>query len=430
MPKFSDRLKHAWQVFSGKEQPVPYRDLGPPSSEPTDRRRQRYMSERTIISSIYNRFAVDASSVSIYHIRVDQNGRYKEKVDSQLNDVLSVEANIDQSSKAFFRDLIFSMLDEGYIAAVPTKTTDNPNVTDGYDIKALRRGKIVEWRPQHVTVEIYDELSGRHRQVVYPKKAVAIIENPFYSIMNSPNSTYQRLIRKLRILDTIDEQAGSGKLDMIIQLPYVIKTQAKREEAEKRRGEIERQLNNSKLGIAYTDGTERIIQLNRPIDNNLMSQIEYLINMLYSQLGITASVLNGEADEKTMLNYYSRIIEPILDAVVDEFIRKFLSKKARTTGQSIKYFRDQFKLTPASNLADIADRLTRNEILSSNEMRAILGYTPSDDPQADLLLNKNLKPNSNFMQPDPYAEEQPPDPYSINMQGENGEQDAYNETGL
>lgn len=427
MPTFSSRLKHAWAAFTGRDMAVDLRNLGPPSGEPSDKRRQRFMSERSIISSIYNRISVDASSIKLFHVRVDQNDRYIERIKSGLNDVLSVEANIDQSSKAFLRDLVFSMLDEGYIAAVPTRATDNPNLTEGYDIQSLRRGKIVEWRPKYVTVELYDELSGHHKQVTYPKKMVAIIENPFYSVMNSPNSTYQRLIRKLRILDTMDEQVGSGKLDMIIQLPYVIKTEARRAEAEKRRSEIERQLNNSKLGIAYTDGTERIIQLNRPIDNNLMSQIEYLINMLYSQLGITASVLDGTADEKTMLNYYSRLIAPILDAVVDEFIRKFLSKTARSQGQSIKYFRDPFQLTPASDIADIADRLTRNEILSSNEMRAILGYTPSDDPNANKLKNKNLKPSNDEIMPESIAkpvvgraqeDEYPPPPI---IQEENGD---------
>lgn len=425
MPTFQDRLKHAWQAFTGKDKAADYRNLGPPSVEPSDRRRQRFMTERSIISSIYNRIAVDASSVSLYHIKIDQNGRYKEKLHTGLNDVLSVEANIDQTSKAFFRDLVYSMLDEGYIAAVPTKATENPMATDAYDIKSLRRGRIVEWRPQYVTVEMYNEMTGMMKQAVYPKKMVAIVENPFYSVMNAPNSTYQRLVKKLRLMDQIDEQVGTGKLDMIIQLPYVIKTQARREEAEKRRAEIERQLNNSKLGIAYTDGTERIIQLNRPIDNNLMSQIEYLTNMLYSQLGITASVLNGEANEETMLNYYSRIIEPILDAIVDEFIRKFLSKKARSTGQSIKYFRDQFKLTPASNLADIADRLTRNAILSSNEMRAILGYTPSEDPDADRLLNKNMKQDAPVYDPAMQQELEQPgleDPYpDIPVNNESGE---------
>lgn len=425
MPTFKDRLVHAWQAFTGKERVADYRTLGPPSSEPSDRPRRRFVTERTLIASIYNRIAVDASSVSMYHIRIDQNGRYREKVQSGLNDVLSVEANIDQTSKAFFRDLVYSMLDEGYIAAIPTKATDNPMNTDGYDIKSLRRGKVVEWRPQHVTVEMYDELTGMTKQVVYPKKMVAIIENPFYSVMNAPNSTFQRLARKLRILDAMDEQVGSGKLDMIIQLPYVIKTQARREEAEKRRKEIERQLNDSKLGIAYTDGTERIIQLNRPIDNNLMSQIEYLTNQVYAQFGVTAEILNGTASEEAMLNYYSRLVEPVLDAIVDEFIRKFLSKKARSTGQSIKYFRDQFKLTPASRLADIADRLTRNAILSSNEMRAILGYTPSDDPDADRLLNKNMKQDGSVpgMEPGMYPPENPPielqnDPY------ESGEPDG------
>lgn len=393
MPTFTDKLKHAWMAFNGRDRPVEPRDLGVSSGGPSDKPRPRWMNERSIINAVYNRFAVDASSVSIYHVRVDKNGNYRERIDDGLNDVLSVEANIDQSSKAFFRDIFYSMLEDGYIAVVPTKTTTNPNLGDSFEIQSMRRAKIVEWYPRHIKVQMYDEATGLTREMVYLKRSAAIVENPFYSIMNAPNSTLRRLTRKLAILDAIDEQNGSGKLDMIIQLPYVIKTPARREEAEKRRTEIERQLKDSTLGIAYTDGTERIVQLNRPVENNLLKQIEYLTDMLFSQLGITNEILNGTADEKTMLNYYSRIIEPILDAAVDEFKRKFLTKTARTKGHSIKYFRDPFKLTPVSNLADIADRLTRNEILSSNEMRAILGYIPSDDPNADRLMNKNLKPS-------------------------------------
>lgn len=392
MPTFSDRLKHAWTAFSGRDRPSEINNLGPPSGEPSDRRRTRYVNERSIVTAIYNRIAVDASAVSIYHVRVDENGHYLGQINDGFNNTLSVEANIDQSSRAFYRDIVYSMLEDGYICALPTKASGNPIMSESYDVQSMRRGKVLEWFPYHVKVEYYDEKTGRKVNYVYPKKMVAIIENPFYSVMNAPNSTLQRLIRKLAILDAIDEQSGSGKLDMIIQLPYVIKTQARREEAEKRRKEIEQQLSGSKLGIAYTDGTERVIQLNRPVENNLMSQIEYLTNMLYGQLGLTTAILDGTADEQTMLNYYSRTIEPILDAVVDEFKRKFLTKTARTQGQSVKYFRDLFKLTPMSKLGEIAESLIGSGVLSANEMRAILGYKPSEDVGADSLMRRNTSP--------------------------------------
>lgn len=406
MPTFTDRLKHAWTAFSGRDRPLEVKNLGPPSFEPSDKRRTKWMNERSMVTAIYNRIAVDASAISIYHVRVDQNGNFIDQIHDSMNDVLSVEANIDQPSSAFYRDLVFSMLDDGYICAIPTKATHDPMRTDSYDIQSLRRGKVIEWYPRAVKVEYYDETTGTRVQHIYPKKMIAIIENPFYSVMNAPNSTLQRLIRKLAILDAIDEQSGSGKLDMIIQLPYVIKTQARREEAEKRRTEIEKQLNNSKLGIAYTDGTERVIQLNRPVENNLMSQIEYLTNLLYSQLGVTAGVLDGTADEKTMLNYYNRTVDPILDAIVDEFKRKFLTKTGRTQGQSIKYFRNPFKLTPMTNLSEIAESLIGSGVLSANEMRAILGYRPSADTGADSLMRRNTSPED-YMQP--YPEDTPPD---------------------
>jgi len=406
MPKFSDRLKHAWTAFTAQDRPLELKNLGPPSGEPPDKRRTKWMNERSIITAIYNRLAVDASTVSIYHVRVDENGNYVEQISDGLNDVLSVEANIDQTSTAFFRDLVYSMLDDGYICALPTMATNNPMLSDSYDIRKLRRGRVVEWYPNNVVVEYYDEITGLKARHAYPKKMIAIIENPFYSVMNAPNSTLQRLIRKLAILDAVDEQSGSGKLDMIIQLPYVVKSQQKRDEAEKRRKDIEQQLNSSKLGIAYIDGTERVIQLNRPVENNLMAQVEYLTNLLYSQLGITTAIMDGTADEKTMLNYYNRTIGPILDAVVDEFKRKFLTKTARTQGQSIKYFRDPFKLTPMTNLSAIAESLIGSGVLTSNEMRAILGYKPSADQGADTLMRRNTK-YSDYQQP---GEEPPAEP--------------------
>lgn len=406
MPSVKDRLIHAWNAFNGRDRPLTSKELGPPTYARIDAPRLRRGNERSIITAIYNRIAVDASAVSIQHVLTDANGTYIDTVDDGLNNVLTVEANIDQTARAFIRDIILSMLEDGYIAVVPIDTTIDPFISGGYDIETVRRGRIVEWRPQHVKVEVYNDRAGRRQELIMPKRVVAILENPFYDVMNEQNSTLQRLIRKLTILDAIDEQSGSGKLDMIIQLPYVIKTQARREEAEKRRKDIETQLNNSKLGIAYTDGTEKIIQLNRPVENNLMAQIEYLTKMLYSQLGITEEVLNGTANETAMVNYFNRMIEPILDTIVEEFRRKFLTKTARTRGHSIKYFRSPFKLAPVADLANVADSLTRNAILTSNEMRAVFGYRPSDEPDADKLMNKNMNPyDSQPYTEEPYPEE-------------------------
>ena len=333
---------------------------------------------------------MDVSAIDIRHVRLDEDGRFTSEMDSRLNNCLSLEANLDQTARAFIQDAVLSMFDEGTVAIVPVETTADPRLTDAYDILSLRTGKIVEWYPQHVKVWLYNERTGRRENVIFPKKTVAIVENPLYSVINEPNSTMQRLIRKLNLLDSIDEQSSSGKLDLIIQLPYVIKTEARREQAEKRRKDIEHQLKDSKYGIAYTDGTERITQLNRAVENNLMSQIEYLTSMLYSQLGITQSILDGTADEKAMLNYNNRTIEPIVSAFVDEMKRKFLSKTARTKKQSIEFFRDPFRLVPIDNIAEIADKFTRNEIMTSNEIRQVIGMKPSNDPNADELRNKNL----------------------------------------
>jgi len=403
MPSMKDRLVHAWNAFNGRDRPQNLKELGPPTYARIDTPRIKRGNERSIITAILNRIAVDVAAIPMRHVRLDNNGTFLEDIHDGLNNVMTVEANIDQPARAFMRDLVLSMLDDGFIAAVPIDTTLDPRATGSYDIESIRRGRIVEWRPRHVKVEVYNDNAGRREELIFPKKMVAIIENPFYAIMNEPNSTLQRLIRKLNLLDAIDEQSGSGKLDMIIQLPYVIKTQIRREEAEKRRTEIEKQLAGSKLGIAYTDGTERIIQLNRPIENNLMAQIEYLTKMLYSQLGISEAILDGTADERSLLNYYNRMIEPILDAIKDEFERKFLTKTARSRGEAIRYFRSPFKLTPVVDLANIADVMTRNAILSSNELRAVLGYRPSDEPDADRLMNKNMNPY------DAGQEEIPPD---------------------
>jgi hypothetical protein len=346
-------------------------------------------NERSIIISVYNRIALDVSAVDIQHVRLDQNGRFSEQITSGLNNVLTVEANIDQTAKALIQDIVMSMFDEGVVAVVPIDTTQNPR--DGsYDILTMRTGRIVAWYPQHVRVRLYNENTGRQEELILPKSTVAIIENPLYSVMNEPNSTLKRLIKKLAILDAIDEQSGSGKLDLIIQLPYVIKSEARKKQAEDRRKDIEVQLSGSKYGIAYTDGTERVTQLNRPAENNLMAQITYLTSMLYSQLGLTEAVFNGTADEKTMLNYDNRTVLPILNAIIGEFKRKFLTKTARTQNQSIMYFKDAFKLVTAKDMADIADKFTRNEILSSNDIRSQIGYKPSDAPGADELRNKNL----------------------------------------
>lgn len=387
---FTSRLKHAWNAFFNKDPTDYYKNVGTSYTYRPDRPRLTRGNERSIVTSVYNRIALDASSVSIQHVRLDENNRFLSVIDSGLNSCLTVEANLDQTGRAFIQDIVMSMLDEGSVAIVPVDTTFNPEITGSYDILSMRTGQILEWYPSHVKVRVYNEKTGRKEDIVVPKSTVGIVENPLYAVINEPNSTMQRLIRKLNLLDVVDEQSSSGKLDLIIQLPYVIKTDARRQQAEKRRQDIADQLAGSKYGIAYTDGTERITQLNRPVENNLMKQIEYLTSMLYSQLGITQSILDGTADDKTMLNYYNRTIEPILSAIVDEMKRKFLTKTARSQLQSISFFRDPFKLVPVSDISEIADKFTRNEIMTSNEIRQIIGMKPSDDPKADELRNKNL----------------------------------------
>ena len=388
--KLSTRLQHAWSAFTNKPTAPVYRDLGQGSSIRPDRTTLSYGNERSIVQSIYTRLGIDVASVNIQHVRHDQNGRYTDIVNSGLQTCLTVEANIDQSGRALLQDIAMSMFDEGSVAIVPVETNLNPTLTGGYDILSLRTGKIIEWYPQHVRVKLYNDKTGLKEEIMLPKKVVAIIENPLYSVMNEPNSTLKRLIRKLNLLDANDEKASSGKLDIIIQLPYSIKSEMRKNQAEDRRKDIEAQLTGSAYGIAYIDGTEKITQLNRPAENNLMGQIEYLTSMLYSQLGLTESIFNGTADEKEMLNYYNRTIEPILSAVVEGMDRKFLTKTARTQGQRLQFFRDPFKLVPVTELANIADKFTRNEILSSNEIRSIIGYKPSTDPSADALRNKNI----------------------------------------
>lgn len=386
---FGSRLKHAWNAFSGNAQ-MNYRDLGMSYAYRADRPRLTRGNERSIVTSVYNRIALDVAALNIQHVRLDKNGRFLSVIEDGLNNCLTLEANVDQTARSFIQDVVISMFDEGSVAIVPVDTTTDPNVSGSYDIQTMRVGQILDWYPQHVRIRLYNEQTGQKQDVVLPKSAVAIIENPLYAVINEPNSTMQRLIRKLNLLDVIDEQSGSGKLDLIIQLPYVIKTEARRQQAEARRKDIESQLSGTKYGIAYTDGTERITQLNRSVNNNLMSQIEYLTSMLYSQLGITQSILDGTADEKTMLNYNNRTIEPIIAAIVDEMKRKFLTKTARSQHQSISYFRDPFKLVPVNEIAEIADKFTRNEIMTSNEIRQVIGMKPSDDPGADELRNKNL----------------------------------------
>lgn len=386
---FGSRLKHAWNAFT-KGSTKSYQDYGSGSGYRPDRARLTRGNERSIVTSVYNRIALDVSSIIVQHVRLDENNRFLSVINSGLNGCLTVEANIDQTARAFMQDVVMSMLDEGCVAIVPVDTTFDPEVTGSYDIQTMRTGKILEWLPEHVRVRVYNEMIGRKEDIVVPKRTVAIIENPLYAVMNEPNSTMQRLIRKLNLLDAVDEKNSSGKLDLIIQLPYVIKTEARRQQAEQRRKDIEDQLSGSRYGIAYTDGTEHITQLNRPVENNLMTQIEYLTSMLYSQLGITQSILDGTADDKTMLNYYNRTDEPILSAIVDEMKRKFLTKTARSQLQSILFFRDPFKLVPVNEIAEIADKFTRNEIASSNEIRQIIGWKPSSDPKADELRNKNL----------------------------------------
>lgn len=389
----SSRVKNAWNAFLNKT-PTTYSYYSNGSYTRPDRIRLSRGNERSIVTSIFNRIALDVASIDIYHCRLDENDRYKEPINSGLNNCLTLESNIDQTSRAFIQDAVMSMFDEGCVALVPIDTTSNPNNTNSYDILSIRTGKIITWFPNHVTVSVYNDRTGLKEELTLPKDKIAIIENPLYSIMNEPNSTLQRLIRKLLLLDSIDEQSGSGKLDLIIQLPYIVKSEARKQQAEQRRKDIENQLAGTKYGIAYTDGTEKITQLNRPVENNLMKQIEYLTSMLYSQLGITQSILDGTADEKTMINYYSRTIEPIVSAIVDEMIRKFLTKTARSQKQTILFFRDPFKLVPVNEIAKISDTFTRNEILTSNEIRQVIGRRPSTDPKADMLRNSNINHSS------------------------------------
>ena len=384
------RIKHAWNAFFNRDPTIGYHDVGMSYSYRPDRVGFTRANKQTIAAAIYNRIALDVASVAIRHVRLDENERFVSYVDSGLNKCLSIEANIDQTPRDFIQDIVISMMDEGEVAIVPIETSLNPTVTGSYDIFSMRTGKILEWFPKHVRVRLYNERTGRHEELVLPKSTVGIIPNPLHAVINEPNSTMQRLLRKLALLDSIDEQSASGKLDMIIQLPYVSKSPLKRQQADARRKDLEEQLAGSKYGIGYIDATEKITQLNRPVENNLMKQIEYLTSMLYSQLGITQSILDGTADEKTMLNYNNRTIEPIISAIVDEMKRKFLTKTARAQKQSIKYFSDPFKLVPVADLAEIADKFTRNEILTSNEIRQIVGIKPADDPSADELRNKNL----------------------------------------
>lgn len=385
------RFKNAWNAFVNNRDPTTYyRDLGSGYATRPDRPRLTKGNERSIVTSIYNRIAMDVASLNIQHCKLDDDGRYVSSINSKLNRCLNLEANIDQTGRAFIQDVVMSMLDEGCVAIVPVDTTDDPEITESYDIITMRTGKILEWFPTKVRVQLYNERTGRREDVILPKRMVCIIENPLHAVMNEPNSTMQRLIRKLALLDVTDEQTASGKLDLIIQLPYVIKSEARKHQAEQRRKDIEMQLAGSKYGIAYTDGTEKITQLNRSLENNLMKQVEYLTNLLFSQLGITQSILDGTADEKTMLNYQSRIIEPIISAITGGMIRTFLSKTARAQNQSIKFFNEPFRLVPVNELAEAADKFTRNEIMTSNEFRQVIGLKPSKDSKADQLINSNL----------------------------------------
>lgn len=412
------RLKHAWNAFLNRDPTTNYYNYGEASYyHRPDRPRFSRGNERSIVTSIYNRIAVDVSDLTFQHCRLDENGRFAEVIDSHMNKCFNLAANIDQTGRAFIQDVVMSLLDEGCVAIVPTDTTLNPKVTESYDIGSMRTAKILEWYPQKVRLQLYNERKGKKEEIVLPKSMVAIIENPLYAVINEPNSTVQRLIRKLNILDAIDEQSGAGKLDLIIQLPYVIKSEGRRNQAEQRRKDIEMQLAGSKYGIAYTDGTERITQLNRPVDNNLMKQIEYLTNLAYSQIGITQSVMDGTADEKTKLNYFNSTVKPIAEAIVDAMRRTFLSKTARTKGQTIKYFRDIFGSVPVNEMAESADKFIRNEILTKNEFRQFMGLKPSDDPMADQLSNPNINQakTGTPMSPKPVSEN--PDEGGINQNG-------------
>lgn len=397
---FGSRIRRAWNVFKNRD---PMTDmswrLGYGDSQRADRVILSSNNEKTIVNAIYNRIALDVASLKFRHVRLDENERFKEEMNTSLNEVLKTEANLDQSGRAFVHDMVLSMIDEGVVAAVPVETTDDPEVSSSYDILQMRVGPIVEWYPQHVKVRLYNSVTGKHQDFTFRKRDVAILENPFYAVMNAPNSTLQRLIRKLRLLDVIDEQAGSGKLDLIIQLPYTIRSEARQQQAEIRRKSVEDQLAGNKLGIAYIDSTEKVIQLNRSVENNLLKQVEYLTSMLYSQLGFSQSILDGTADEQTMLNYQNKTVEPLASTITDEFKRKFLTKTARTQGQSVMFFTEPFRITPVSQIAEIADKFTRNEILTSNEIRQIIGIKPSDDPKADELHNSNLNQQNEEAEP-------------------------------
>ena len=392
----STRLKNAWNAFFNKDPTRSFFNGGTGNYTRPDRIKLTRGNERSLITSIYNRIALDVASKDIEHVQLDDDGRFSDVIKSRLNECLTLSANLDQTGRALIQDCVLSMLDEGCVALVPVDTDIDPMVSGSYDIYSIRTGKIIEWYPRNVKVEAYNEKTGKKEQIILPKESTAIIENPFYSVMNAPNSTLQRLVRKLVLLDIVDENNNSGKLDLIIQLPYTIKSEARRKQAEQRRRLIEEQLSGTKYGIAYTDGTERVTQLNRAVENNLLAQIEMLKGDLYSQLGLTQEIMNGTADEKTMLNYENRTIEPILSAITDEMKRKFLTPTARTIGQSIEFFRDPFRLVPVSDISEIADKFTRNEIMTSNEIRQVIGMKPSDDPEADVLRNKNLsEPKTN-----------------------------------
>lgn len=410
--KFGTRFKNAWNAFKTPENELyTYQDTGPSSSINMSARQQRSrgygVNKDTIIIPIFNQIAIDVASVDIRHIRIDQNKKFISEIDSELNNCLTLEPNLDQTSSAFYRDIIMSLCDYGAVAIVPVESKGNPFTGESFDPISLRLGEIVEWFPRHVRVKLYNDQTGQHEERTFPKRMVAIIENPRYAVMNEPNSTLQRLLQKLRLLDVVDDQSSAGKLDLIIQLPYTIKTEARQAQADKRRKAIEEQLTGSKYGIAYTDGTERVTQLNRPAENNLLAQVEYLTNMLYSQLGLTPEIIDGTADESAMINYHNRTIEPFLSAITEAMTRTFLSRTARTQGQKIEFFRDPFKLVPTSTIAEIADKFTRNEIATSNEIRSVIGWRPSDDPKADELRNSNLsapkeeKPSA----PDPEKDE-------------------------
>lgn len=401
---FTERLKHAWNAFTSREPPAKVSYNTVTSSHNLSRRRSSFANERTIVYSIYNRIAIDVASITIEHVQLDDNERFESKLDSGLNSIFNLEANLDQSGRNFVQDIVMSMLDEGVVGVVPIDTEISPNSKDygAYNILTMRTAKIVGWSPQHVRLSVYNDKTGNHQEITMPKSQVAIIENPLYAVMNEPNSTLKRLTRKLSLLDDIDEQSGAGKLDLIIQLPYLVRSESKKAQAEQRRKDIENQLSGSKYGIAYTDGTEHITQLNRSVDNNLMKQIEYLTSMLYGQLGITEEVINGTANEQVMLNYYNRTIEPIISAITDEIKRKFISKAAREEGQTIMFFRDPFRLTTVNSIAEIADKFTRNEVMSSNEVRQAIGMKPVDDPKADMLVNSNITQPDGFQ--DPYAD--------------------------